>query len=776
MTTAAGGRLRAQLDRPVVGTVLAALAGYVLLVEVGIQLVFGRLAVPFTDVTVGLQSQAIPRGLFLVGAVIGSLYALVAVGLILVYRANRIINFAQAQLGAVPAVAGLLLLSAKGWSYWLVLPLVLVGGALTGGLVEVGIVRRFKRSSRLILTVATVGIGFLLLVLEFVVKEALVGGDLLQHVADFPTPLQSFSFSVGGTVTLFGDHLLALVTAFGAVVALTLFFRRTRIGIAVRAAASNRDRAALLGIPVDRVTTVVWVLAGTLSAIGVFLRAPLHGLPLGGFVGPLFLLYGLTAAVIARMERLSTAVLAGLFVGIADVSSVFATNRSSLATALMVGVILVALLVQRRGEVGRAVSESVASWRSTHELRPIPLELRDLPEVRLGRGAVIGLVVLAAAAMPWILGDLNIGFATTTVIYAMVGVSLVILTGWAGDISLGQFAISGIGAAVAGGLLANHGADFFASLIAAGLAGALVAVLIGVPALRMRGLYLAVTTLAFSFTVAHLVLDPSYFGWLLPGDRGFVERPVLWGRIDLAADGELLGVTVTADAKLYLLCLGVLVLVLGMAHSLRRYRSGRVLIGMRDSADTMQAFGISPAATRLSAFALSGFVAALAGALFVITQGSVDAQSFLPEQSIQLFVMTVIGGITSLTGALLGAVFLQALPVLGLEELPFIGPVVEILGTGLGILLILAFLPGGLAEGLFRLRDGLLRRIAGRRGIVVPSLLADRGEDAAGPDAGDQDDVAALLDGVEERRLTVPGDGDDQPAEAPEPAAAGGGG
>jgi branched-chain amino acid transport system permease protein len=753
--------LRAAWDHRFVGPALRAALVYVLVVEIAMQLAFGQLALPLLP-EIGPRNAPIPRGVFLSGAMLGTLYSFVAIGLILVYRANRIINFAQAQLGAVPAILALLLMTRQGMSYWLAIPIVLVGGALLGGLVEVVFVRRFQDASRIILTVATIGIGFVLLVGEYFTKVWIAGE--LAIVDTVPTPFQGFTFSLG-VARFFGDHLVIVVVAVAVVVALGAFFRLTSVGMAVRAAAENRALASLLGIPVKRVSTVVWILAGVLSAIAVFLRAPLVGLPLTGFVGPTFLLFGLAAAVIARMEHLPTALLAGMLIGIIDNAVVFATRRSALATAAMLVVILVALLLQRRG-LGQATRTEASSWEAVRTLSPVPMQLRGLPEVVWGR-RVVGAGVLAfAVAVPWIVGDALVGFAALAVIYAIVGVSLVILTGWNGQISLGQFALAGIGAAVAGGLAANGNVDFFLALALGGIAGALVAVLVGLPALRIQGLFLAVTTLAFAFAVQNFFLREEFFGWLLPRDLAFVDRPRLYQRIDLGAESTVLGVTLTADAKFYFVALVFLTLSIGMARSMRRHRSGRVLVGVRDNPKFLQAFGVNPAAARLAAFAISGFIAALGGALFAFHQGSVDAAAFTPERSIEIFVMTVIGGIGAISGAILGAVFVLGLPLLpGLRDVPLI----EILGSGLGVLLILYFLPGGLAEAVQRVRDAALRRIAARRGIVVPSLVADlRVEDDAEAD---------VIAGVTSREWTL----DDAPATAgasngePQPATSGGG-
>lgn len=716
--------VRRAWDHPRFGPAFKVVVLYLVLVEGVVQFVFGRIDIPGVELGFlehGVKDRPLPRGLFIQGAVIGSLYALVALGLILVYRANRIINFAQAQLGAVPAVLALLLIARQDWPYLAVIPILLVGSALLGGVVEVTLVRRFSNSPRLILTVVTIGIGYLLLVLEFFTKEW-VAGDLVDTLAlQFPTPFADYELALG-PVTLKGDHFFAVAVVGVLVIALGAFFRYTDMGIAVRASAENGERASLLGIPVRRVSTVVWMLAAVLSGIGVFLRAPLVGLPLTGFVGPSVLLFGLATAVMARMERLPMAFAAGMLIGIVDRAALFSTRRASLANAVMVVVVVLALLIQRKG-LSRAYELGASTWQAVREVRPVPAELRHLREVvwaRIGLGLVVLALVVAA---PWLVGD-QTELAATLAIYAMVGVSLVILTGWAGQISLGQFAIAGIGAATAGGLAANHGWDFFASLFVGGLAGALAAVLIGLPALRIQGLFLAVTTLAFAFAVQNFVLTKEYFDWLLPegGFEHFVARPVLYDRFDLASDSEILGITLGADAKFYYLCLAFLLLTLAGARAMRRTRSGRVLIGVRDNGRAMEALGVNLARTRLVAFAISGFIAAVAGGLFAYQLGDVPPAAFPPETSILVFIMTVIGGIASLSGAMLGAVYVLGVPLLpGLRDVELI----ELLTSGIGLIVLLLFLPGGLSEGFYRLRDGYLRRVADRRGIHVPSLVAD---------------------------------------------------
>jgi branched-chain amino acid transport system permease protein len=161
------------------------------------------------------------------------------------------------------------------------------------------------------------------------------------------------------------------------------------------------------------------------------------------------------------------AFIAGMAIGVIDQTAVFSTRRTTLATAIMLVVILVALLVQK-GAMSRAYDVAAGTWDAVREFRPIPPELRKVREVVLGRRIVYGLAAALALGAPYIVGRERTGLATLIVLYAMVGVSLVILSGWSGQISLGQLAFAGVGAAVAGGLAANYQLDFFFTLMVGG--------------------------------------------------------------------------------------------------------------------------------------------------------------------------------------------------------------------------------------------------------------------------------------------------------------------
>lgn len=682
-----------------------------------------------------LRHNRPPVGEFVFGALIGLLYALLAFGLILVYRANRIINFAQAEIGSAAALLGVLLIKTQHWPYLAAFVVSMIAAMFSGLVVEFVVVRRFARAPRLVLSVATIGVALLFALVQFYLPKWLGGGFIVNPTPP-KTPFSGLRFTIKPLI-FDANSIVILFAAVLVVAGLTFFFRRTDVGIAVRASAENADRATLLGISVQRLSTIVWMLAAALSALGVFLRVPVIGIPVGADIGPAVLLYALAAAVIARMESFGVALAAGIAIGITEQSLYFFSRDPAIAQALMLPLLLVVMLTQRN-KLSRGQDTGLSSFRQSAEFRPIPPELRHLPEVQWARFALGSVTLGLLLGLPYLVGLKQQILSSVIIIYAIVAVSLVILTGWAGQISLGQWGFSGIGAVVAGGLASHLHADFFVTLLAAGLAGALVSLLIGLPALRIQGLYLAVTTLAFALTVQVYFLSPTYFRHFLPNNAQTIERPLLYGQYSL-----------TGPRAYYYMCLLVLGLALGSARALRKSRAGRVMIAARDNERGAQSYGISVARARIAAFAISGFWAAVAGGLFAYHQRVVEPASFDYGISELLLIILVIGGVTSLPGAMLGALFIGVLKYGGFS------PQIQSLASGAGVLILLLAVPGGLAQGFYGARDALLRTIAERRGIVVPSLLADSREPGREPEALAQD-AAAVEAFVHAPALTSP--------------------
>jgi branched-chain amino acid transport system permease protein len=667
-----------------------------------------------------------PLGIVVNGALVGGRIALIALGIALVYRANRIVNFAQGDLGAVPATLGVMLVVAWSWSYWFGLLVGLVASIALGVLVETLLIRRFFNAPRLLLTVATIGISQVLAGAALFLPRAF--GD-----SGFGTRLpQPFSaeFRID-PVTFNANDIFTMIVVPACLVALALFLQRSRIGVAIIGAAERADRAFTLGIPVKRLHTVVWVVASVLAFLAMFLRAGAVGLPIGQVLPPVFLVQALAAAVLGRFERFATIGAAAIGIGIVDQSMTFQPwAQQSYNDAVFFLIVLAGLLLVRRNRASRVDSDASSTWEATREIRPVPREMRSLPEVAWGRAVLWAAVAAFVLTLPMWLSTSRINLATIIVIFGIVAASLVVLTGWAGQVSLGQMAFVGVGAGVGGALVDLRSWDMAAAMVVAGAAGAAAAVVVGYPALRRRGLTLAVSTLAFGLFVSSYLLNRTvypinFFGieipnWL-PGRR--FDR------------GTMLGIDASSETAMFYISLAVLALALLMVVGWRRSRTGRVLIAIRENEKAALAYGVNATRTSLAAFAFSGFLAAAAGVLYVNQANGLSSDPYLPQRSLELFTMVVIGGLGSLPGALLGAVYVHSVDFFLPAEWQF-------LATGAGLLLVLLLMPSGFGGVLADVRDGALRRIAARRGLVVPSLLADvRVEEPA--DQPPEEDVLA---------------------------------
>ena len=636
--------------------------------------------------------------------VFGVLYALFAVALVLVYRASRVINFAQGGFFVIAYVVFYALAVSLGMPYWVALPGAILAGAVAGGLTELLFVRRFFRAARLIVAVVTIGVAQLLGGVAAAFPGWIGHGD--DRIVAYASPLRDLFSGQWGPANFTGDDLAVVVLGLGALLGLGLFLRFTSMGIAIRGAAQNGDRASELGVNVRSLSTVVWLIAGLLAGLGAALEIPVLGYNEGAAAVPLSgggVLIALAAAVIAGMDDLPLAVMAAIAISAIQQTSFFAFRNTAYVDGVLLVVIVVAFVLQRR-RLSRTDEASTSTWAATEEVRPIPLELANLPVVRNGVRRLIAIGAIVVLAFPFVMSPSQTNLGSLVLIDGIVVISLVILTGWGGQVSLGQYAFVGVGALVGGILIGKVGLPFPLALLGGALAGAAVAVLLGLTALRVRGLYLAVTTLAFSIVTTTLLLDRSHLGKYAPAR---VSRP------------EIFFIKTEDNRAFYYLCLVALVAAWYGALGLRRSRTGRVLIAMRDNERAAQAFGVNLVRTRLITFALSGFMAAAAGVLFVTHQHAVDALSFGADASVQIFLTAVIGGLGSIQGALLGALYFA------IVNFTIDGAVGRLFASSFGVLIVLFAFPGGLGSMAYAARDAILRRIAIRRRMWVPSLLAD---------------------------------------------------
>jgi branched-chain amino acid transport system permease protein len=656
-----------------------------------------------------------PMSFVLDGIITGLLTSLLAVGIVIVYRANRIVNFAQAEMGAVPANFALLLIAARQWNYYLATAIGLASAILLGILVEFLFLRRFFRAPRLIATVATIGVAQILLGISFFLPRWIGKTD------DFKLPNQlSWSFHVGVT-TFSGNQILVLIVVPIVLAALTGFFRFSAIGTALRATAESADRASLLGIPVRRLQSVLWAIVGALAYVTLFLRNGVIGASVTQALDPSVLLAALAAAVIGRMERLPTTVFAAVGLGVVSGAVFYRWDNDAAGPVVITLIIAVALLLQGGNRGSRLRDSAISTWQSTREIRPIPAELRREPAVVAVQVALITAVLAAVVAIPLFLPENRVSQFATMAIYAMIGIGLVMLTGWAGQVSLGQMAVAGVSGAAAGWFVTNFAEPVVGGTIVAmiigGVAGAIVTAVIGMPTLRVRGLSFAVMSLAFALATSKYLLNAGYSpvrqflpDWFRDGNR--IPRPPV---LSIAGHDFI---SLASDTRFYWMTLLMLGVVVYAARGLRASRTGRVLIGVRENERAAEAYSVNARRTLLLAFCIAGFVTGVAGALFQIQQQSISVSLFDPTAGLQVFAMVVVGGLGSIGGAILGAIY-----IFGAQY--WLPPEWSFLATGVGMLLVLLLMPGGLGAALGDARDGALRWYARRKGIRVPSLLAD---------------------------------------------------
>jgi ABC-type branched-subunit amino acid transport system ATPase component/ABC-type branched-subunit amino acid transport system permease subunit len=638
----------------------------------------------------------IPKQTVVVGALTGLTYALLGAGLVLVYRATRVINFAHGQIGALCAAVLAKLVLDLNWNFFLALAAVMVMGGAIGACVELGIVRRLFDAPRLLLFVATLGVAQLMLVLQFLVPDV----SNTHGSVTFPSPL-SWSVTIAN-VRLTSPELMILVLVPVVVVALGLFLERTWYGLAIRASSSNADMSELSGISTRRVSTLVWIVAGALAALTAVLLNPVRGATVGipsAALGPGLLLPALAAGLVGGLVSLPRTLAGGIAIGVVEGILVVNFPETPGLVSLVLFVLILVLVLTRPGG---ADDKNEGSWSLATRVPPVPERLQSVWWVaNLGRimaalGLGLALLLAVVAGTPS-----NMFLYSTVVLVAVVGLSVTVLTGWAGQLSLGQFAFAGLGAVIATSLVAR-GFTFPIAVLYSTVAGVVVAALVGFPALRVKGLFLAVTTLAFAIATQSWLLRLDVFA---NGETTYhLPRTEIFGFLDLAS-----------QRTYYLLCLFVLVVAAAGVSRLRRSGVGRSIVAMRDNESSAASFGLSPAVSKLTAFAFAGGLAALAGALMAGLQVfySIDSTSgvtlFGPEQSLQVVAMAVIGGLGSVSGTLLGALYVVGLPALFDDS-----QTITFATSGIGLLALLLYLPGGLAGVVYRIR-GALFTIAERR-------------------------------------------------------------
>jgi branched-chain amino acid transport system permease protein len=633
------------------------------------------------------------------GLAIGMGNALLAVGLVLIHKANRVVNLAHGEFGAFCVMMMLSLIRVAHFNYWLALVLSLIATGTLGAIIERTVIARLWRSPRLIVLVATLGIAQLIIALRLAFPQTKTEeGDPILAGTNFPVPFKSPTV-LFDRVVLEPQHFMVLIAGPLLALALGAFLRWSPYGVALRASAENSDRARLLGIPVRRVSTIAWVVAAVFAGAGAVLLAPIIGFSPTEAVGLPILMRGLAAAAIARMDSVGTAFGVGLALGVADQLVTFWTGQSGITDVVLL-VIIVAVLLGRGVDRRRTLSSEGTSWELAEPLRPLPPEITGHATWQLLRSIAMTLGIAALVTAPMLLAVSPTYFLSTVFLISAVVVSLTVLTGWAGQLSLGQWAIAGAGGVFGAKLVADAGLPYPLAFVFAAATGGVMALALGVPALRLEGTSLAVVTLGFSVAAASWLFDQTWFE-----PQQFFAPPAY----------------ITTDV-LYGVCLAFLLAVVVATRRLQRSRIGREIVATRDNPRQAAAFGVSAVRAKLTAFVYSGAVAGGAGFLW-IAGVPLAGRPFGPTRSLSVVSAAVIGGLGSVPGAILGAVYIWAVPYFTAGVVSN----VSLLATGVGLLALLLFLPGGFARVIGDARDLLARLVTGidpRPDVVPVSDLA----------------------------------------------------
>ena len=641
----------------------------------------------------------------------GMTYGLLAVGLVLVYKSSRFVNFAHGSIGAFGASVLAALVLDGSMPYWMAFVVAIAAAGGVAALLEVVVVRRLTGRPALIGMIATLGISQLIAVFALVLSSA--------TGLNFPQAPYIPSFQVG-TLTVGSSIITMVIMGPALFAALWWFLYHNKLGMGIRAAADDPDAAQLEGIPSRRMATLSWAIAGGIAAFSAILVTPTTaGVSIDG-MGPELLLKGLAGAVIARMVSIPIAVAASLGVGVIE-----QVLRSNPDTAGMVNVVIgliIIIALLRQPILGRAGKERV-SWRRV-VAEPIPQAYRQMAIVRWAPRIGLALVVFVSVGAAFVVTNESAAALTNIAGYSLVALSVALLTGVSGQLSLGQFAFAGIAAAASVHVV--QASNNFVFGVAAGVASAaLASVLIGIPAMRLKGLALALATLAFAL---------ASVSWLFRLD-------IFLGNGINPAKPTIFGYPIELSVDYYLFALMMLAIGFFITKNVRESGFGRSLQALRDNEDAGRALTIPARLRKFQLYAVAGGLAGLGGVVIGHSQSQLTVNSFPASASIEVVAIAVVGGLTVTSGPIIGAFVIIGLPALfGLD---FIGEAI----LAVAWLLIVVFLPDGLGGVALKWRNSFYDMLARRRGLDPVHVRLGPAAPSASP-LQREIDLGGLLDGI----------------------------
>ncbi|MET0910372.1 MAG: ABC transporter permease, partial [Ilumatobacteraceae bacterium] len=615
----------------------------------------------------------------LLGLAAGAVYAAIAIGLILVHRGSGVVNLAAGAMAMFPAIvfvrlrtAGELVLPLIGVSGrislgdpWPVVPAFVVAvtvGVLIGAVAYLAVFRLLREAPPVTRLVASVG-------LTIVLQGAAVAqvGTATQRVDPV---LPSRLVDVGGRIVPTDRlWLLAVVIAMGSAVA--ALYRFTRFGLATRAAAENAKGAILMGLAPDRLGLGNWILAAFVASVAGVLMSPISGV--NPFNYSLFVVPALAAALAGRLRSFAVAMVAGVAIGMFEGLAVHLVSERRVPDFMLSGldsvvpfVAIVLVLVV----LGRSVPD-----RGTildHQFPESPMPAR--------RPVVVAAFLAVTVALMWF-GDASLRLAAiTSMMVAIICLSIVLLTGYLGQVSLAQLTLVGFSAFFLARAAGEWDLPFPLAPVVAVASTTLLGVVISLPALRIRGIQVAIVTLAAAVAIEQLLFrNPTFAG---RGGLSHVDPPELFGaRFGIMGAGEY------PYRPFGFFVLALLLISMALVVGVRRGRIGRRMLAVRANERAAAASGVGVAGVKLQAAALSSFIAALGGLVFAYKNVDFSWSGLEASRGLQLRALAYLGGVTTVSGALIAGVLAPSgLLLVALGSPPAAGQ--QLVISGLGLLLV----------------------------------------------------------------------------------------
>ncbi len=557
--------------------------------------------------------------ILLLGMATGGFYTINALGVVVVFRSSGVINFAS---GGTAMLGGYLewqFADQWGWSAPVAVLTAVAGAGLAGLAIFLIAIRPLSSAATLTIVTATLAV-----LVSLQQGLLLIFGGLPK----VPTAFLPSSTVHLGSLEIGADSLTLLGASAALTLALWAVYRWTRFGLATSALAESPRSLASLGWNMTRLRAANWAIGGALTGLAGATLGPILQLTPSTFY--YLLIPTLACALIGELKSFPLTLAGGLLVGAAQAAAGRYVSWTGFATAVPF-LLIVAVLTLR----GR----SLPLRSFVHERLP-RVGSGEVNRVGLAVAVAVAAVFALAAQQDWVIG------ATVTLAAAIILLSQVVITGYAGQLSLAQLTLAGVGAVTAANLAAAYNLPFLLSLVAGMLVVIPASVLVGLPSVRSRGISLAIVTLGLAVTINAMVLTNSS---LTGGLSGLTLAPqTLFG---WSIDATLY------PRRYFFVVLAVFVALALVTANVRRGRSGRRMLAVRNNERAARALGIDVVGVKLYAFTLAGTIAAAGGVLTVFSETIPQFAGFDPLTGLSSLIDAVLGGIGFIPGALIGGMF-----------------------------------------------------------------------------------------------------------------------